>query len=95
MHAGVRDNPANHLSLNIHPIPPHPRQPSRGGCFVAITSGANMDFNRLRFVSDRAMIGEGREANLSVAIPETPGSFEQLYGHVYPRAVTEFSYRYR
>ena len=41
--------------------------------FVAVVSGANMNFDRLRFVSERAELGEGREALLSVDIPEKPG----------------------
>ena len=64
-----------------------------GHSFVAVTSGANMKFDRLRFVAERSLIGEGREALLSVVIPERPGAFKQLYGHIYPRNVTEFSYR--
>lgn len=43
--------------------------------FVAVVSGANMNFDRLRFVAERAEIGEGREALLSVEIPETPGAY--------------------
>lgn len=42
--------------------------------FVAVVSGANMNFGRLRFVAERAEVGEGREVLLSVDIPETPGS---------------------
>jgi len=41
--------------------------------FVAVVSGANMNFDRLRFVAERAELGEGREALLSVNIPEQPG----------------------
>lgn len=44
-----------------------------GKKFVAVVSGANMNFDRLRFVAERAELGEGREALLSVEIPETPG----------------------
>ncbi|PFH51514.1 hypothetical protein AMATHDRAFT_74869 [Amanita thiersii Skay4041] len=62
--------------------------------FVAVVSGANMNFDRLRFVSERAELGEGREALLSVDIPERPGSFFALHSLIYPRAVTEFIYRY-
>ncbi|KAJ1556703.1 hypothetical protein HK405_002080, partial [Cladochytrium tenue] len=65
-----------------------------GGTFVAVCSGANMDFTRLRFVADRADLGEEREALLSVRIPERPGSFLQLYRAIHPRAVTEFAYRF-
>jgi len=62
--------------------------------FVAVVSGANMNFDRLRFVAERAELGEGREAMLSVDIPERPGSFIALHSVIHPRAVTEFIYRY-
>lgn len=62
-----------------------------GQTYVAITSGANLDFDRLRFVSERA---DGSEKTLVVTIPETPGSFRALYSLIWPRNVTEFSYRY-
>jgi len=62
--------------------------------FVAVVSGANMNFDRLRFVAERAELGEGREALLTVDIPERPGSFVALHSIIHPRAVTEFTYRY-
>ena len=62
--------------------------------FVAVVSGANMNFDRLRFVAERAELGEGREALLSVEIPEQPGSFFALHTVIHPRATTEFIYRY-
>lgn len=62
-----------------------------GQTLVAITSGANLDFDRLRFVSERA---DESERTLAVTIPETPGSFRALYNLIWPRNVTEFSYRY-
>jgi threonine dehydratase len=46
-------------------------------------------------VAERSLIGEGREALLSVVCPERPGAFKQLYSVIYPRAVTEFSYHLR
>ena len=61
---------------------------------VAIASGANMNFDRLRFVAERAALGEKKEALISVSIPESPGSFAELVKAVLPHAVTEFSYRY-
>jgi len=61
---------------------------------VAIASGANMNFDRLRFVAERAALGEKKEALLSVNIPERPGAFADLIKTVLPHAVTEFSYRY-
>ncbi|KAL1919307.1 uncharacterized protein VTP21DRAFT_2000 [Calcarisporiella thermophila] len=70
----------------------HPHLQNR--THVAILSGANMNFSRLRFVAERAELGEQTEALLSVIIPEQPGSFMKLYKLIYPRNVTEFSYRY-
>jgi threonine dehydratase len=61
---------------------------------VAVASGANMNFDRLRFVAERATLGEQKEALLSVTIPEKPGSFANLVEAVLPQAVTEFCYRY-
>lgn len=61
---------------------------------IAITSGANMNFDRLRFVAERADLGEKKEALLSVTIPERPGSFATLVETVMPHDVTEFNYRY-
>ena len=61
---------------------------------VAVASGANMNFDRLRFVAERAALGEQKEALLTVTIPERPGSFAQLVEAVLPQAVTEFGYRY-
>ncbi|KAL1894341.1 threonine deaminase [Sporothrix stenoceras] len=61
---------------------------------VAITSGANMNFDRLRFVAERATLGEGKEALLAVEIPERAGAFAELIDAIMPHAVTEFSYRF-
>lgn len=60
---------------------------------VAVTSGANMNFDRLRFVAERADVGENREAVLAVSIPEERGSFRQLCHLFGQRHVTEFNYR--
>ncbi len=60
---------------------------------VAITCGANMNFDRLRFVAERAEVGEAREALFAVSIPEQPGSFRKLCSLLGQRAVTEFNYR--
>jgi threonine dehydratase len=60
---------------------------------VAILSGANMNFDRLRFVAERAELGEAREAVLGVTIPERPGSFREFCATIGPRVVTEFNYR--
>ncbi|MDT8383370.1 MAG: threonine ammonia-lyase, biosynthetic [Gammaproteobacteria bacterium] len=61
---------------------------------IAIDSGANMNFDRLRHVAERAEIGERREALLSVTIPEQPGSFRKFCGIIGLRGITEFNYRY-
>ncbi|NLD68295.1 MAG: threonine ammonia-lyase, biosynthetic [Limnobacter sp.] len=60
---------------------------------IAIACGANMNFDRLRFVSERAEIGEQREAVFAVTIPEERGSFRRFCELVGPRSVTEFNYR--
>jgi len=60
---------------------------------VAITSGANMNFDRLRFVAERADVGEAREALFALTIPEERGSFLKLCEAIGSRSVTEFNYR--
>jgi threonine dehydratase len=61
---------------------------------VAVASGANMNFDRLRFVSEEAELGEAREAVIAVTIPERPGSFKTFCALVGARNITEFNYRY-
>ncbi len=65
----------------------------KGQTFVAITCGANMNFDRLRFVAERAEVGEQREAVFAVTIPEERGSFKRFCELLGPRNVTEFNYR--
>jgi threonine dehydratase len=65
-----------------------------GATLVAIDSGANMNFDRLRYVAERAEIGEHREALLAVTIPERPGAFQELCRALGEHSVTEFNYRY-
>jgi len=65
----------------------------KGRTLVAITSGANMNFDRLRLVSERADVGEAREAVFALTIPEKRGSFMRLCEAVGRRNVTEFNYR--
>ncbi|AIE83584.1 threonine ammonia-lyase, biosynthetic [Fimbriimonas ginsengisoli] len=60
---------------------------------IAIASGANLNFDRLRTIAERAQIGEQHEAVLAVTIPERPGAFRQLCGALGDRSVTEFNYR--
>ena len=61
---------------------------------VAIVSGANMNFDRLRHVAERAELGERREALFAVTIPERPGSFRRFCRAIGHRSITEFNYRY-
>ena len=66
---------------------------NQGKTLVAIACGANMNFDRLRFVSERAEIGEQREAIFAVTIPEQRGSFKRFCALIGERNVTEFNYR--
>jgi threonine dehydratase len=69
------------------------RHTLKGRTLVAITCGANMNFDRLRFVAERAEFGEQREALFAVTIPEERGSFKRFCELLGPRSVTEFNYR--
>jgi threonine dehydratase len=64
------------------------------GPLVAISSGANLNFDRLRHIAERAEIGEEREVLLGVTIPERPGAYRAFIAALGPRAITEFNYRY-
>jgi threonine dehydratase len=66
----------------------------RNQTLVAVASGANMNFDRLRFVSEEAELGEAREAVVAVSIPERPGSFRTFCTLIGARNITEFNYRY-
>ncbi|MBA2125456.1 threonine ammonia-lyase, biosynthetic [Hyphomicrobium methylovorum] len=68
--------------------------PERTGALVAICSGANLNFDRLRHVAERAEVGESREILLAVTIPEEPGSYRRFVQVLGNRTVTEFNYRY-
>jgi len=70
------------------------RHRTKDRTYVAIACGANMNFDRLRFVAERAELGEAREAVLAVTIPERPGSFRKFCKLLGKRSVTEFNYRY-
>ena len=65
-----------------------------GATMAATVSGANTNFDRLRYISERTEIGERREAVLSVTIPERPGAFRAFCNAIGKRNVTEFNYRY-
>ena len=65
-----------------------------GQRLVAITSGANMNFARLRFVAERAEVGLEREALFAVTVPERPGSFRKFVDTLEDRPISEFNYRF-
>ncbi len=65
-----------------------------GKNYVAIVSGANVNFDRLRHIAERAELGDGHETLLAVTIPEKPGSFRKFLKQLGRRTVTEFNYRY-
>ena len=69
------------------------REKLKDATLVAIACGANMNFDRLRFVAERAEVGEQREVLFAVTLPEERGSFRRFCGLIGPRNVTEFSYR--
>ncbi|WP_165248921.1 threonine ammonia-lyase, biosynthetic [Paludisphaera soli] len=69
------------------------RHKLQGETLVAIACGANMNFDRLRFVAERAEVGEEREALFAVTVPERPGILRDLCTLIGPRSVTEFNYR--
>ena len=64
-----------------------------GRTLVAINSGANLNFDRLRHIAERAEIGERREALVAVTIPEEAGSYRRFMKVLGPRSITEFNYR--
>lgn len=70
------------------------REGAHDETLIAIASGANMNFDRLRHVAERATLGEQREAVLAVSIPEQPGSFRSFCELLGNRSITEFNYRF-
>jgi threonine dehydratase len=70
------------------------RHKVQGKTLVAVASGANMNFDRLRFVAERAEIGEQREAVLAVTLPEQPGAYKRFLSLLGNRNITEFNYRF-
>jgi threonine dehydratase len=69
------------------------RHQARRKTLVAVTSGANTNFDRLRFIAEEAELGEHREAVLAVTIPERPGSFKKFCSVLGANNITEFNYR--
>ncbi len=65
----------------------------KGATFVALACGANINFERLRFVAERTNVGEAKEALFAVTIPETPGSLKHFCEVMAKRSLTEFNYR--
>lgn len=65
-----------------------------GETYVAIACGANINFDRLRYISERTEFGEQREAILAVSIPERPGAYREFCKALGKRSITEFNYRY-
>jgi threonine dehydratase len=80
------------------PSPASRNTPAGIGCkdktLIATASGANLNFDRLRFVAERAEIGEQREAVFAVTLPERPGAYKQFVALIGARNITEFNYRY-
>jgi len=72
--------------LDTHPV--------KGGSYVAVESGANTNFDRLRYIAERTEVGEQREGVFAVTIPEQKGSFGRFCESLGKRAVSEFNYRY-
>ncbi|MBZ0334925.1 threonine ammonia-lyase, biosynthetic [Marinobacter sp. AL4B] len=70
------------------------REQLEGENLAGVLSGANMNFDRLRYISERTEIGEKREAVLAVTIPEQPGAFKKFIKALHKRSITEFNYRY-
>jgi len=70
------------------------RHGTQGKTYVAVISGANLNFDRLRHIAERSELGDGRETLLAVTIPERPGSFKRFLKEIGRRPLTEFNYRY-
>lgn len=66
----------------------------KGQTFLSVVSGANINFDRLRYISERTELGEQREAILAVTLPERPGAYKEFCRAIGKRNITEFNYRY-
>ena len=70
------------------------REQIEGANMLTVVSGANVNFDRLRYISERTEIGEKREVILAVTLPEKPGSYKKFIQAIHKRNITEFNYRY-
>jgi len=70
------------------------RQRLKDKALVSVASGANTNFDRLRFIAERAEFGERREAVFAVTLPEKPGAYKKFVSLIGKRSITEFNYRY-
>ena len=81
-------------ALSVAGLKKYAEREGAGEALVAVLSGANVNFDRIRHVAERAEIGERREAILAVTIPERPGAFKAFCEQIGSRNITEFNYRY-
>lgn len=81
-------------ALAVAGLKKYAERENAGDALVAVLSGANVNFDRIRHVAERAEVGERREAILGVTIPERPGSFRSFCKELGNRNITEFNYRY-
>jgi len=81
-------------ALSVAGLKKYAAREGAGEALVAILSGANVNFDRIRHVAERAEVGEKREAILAVTIPERPGAFKSFCEQIGQRNITEFNYRY-
>ena len=81
-------------ALSVAGLKKYAEREGAGEALVAVLSGANVNFDRIRHVAERAEVGERREAILAVTIPERPGAFKAFCEQIGSRNITEFNYRY-
>ena len=81
-------------ALSVAGLKKYAEREGPGEALVAVLSGANVNFDRIRHVAERAEVGEKREAILAVTIPERPGAFKAFCEQIGSRNITEFNYRF-
>ncbi len=81
-------------ALSVAGLKKYAEREGAGDALVAVLSGANVNFDRIRHVAERAEVGEKREAILAVTIPERPGAFKAFCEQIGNRNITEFNYRF-